>query len=86
MPFTYMLECSDGTFYTGWTVDLITRLKAHNKGIGAKYTRCRLPVKIVYWEEQPNRSEAQKREAIIRKLSRKQKETLIEAHGKVIVE
>ncbi|MBM7615946.1 GIY-YIG nuclease family protein [Alkaliphilus hydrothermalis] len=77
MPYTYMLECNDGSLYTGWTVDLEARLKTHNKGTGAKYTRCRLPVKMVYWEELPNRSEAQKREAALRKLSRKKKEKLI---------
>jgi len=77
MPYTYMLQCSDGTFYTGWTVDLQVRLQAHNSGKGARYTRCRLPVKLVYWEPHLNRSEAQQREAVIRKLGRKQKEELV---------
>ncbi|MDD4239008.1 MAG: GIY-YIG nuclease family protein [Desulfotomaculaceae bacterium] len=78
MPYTYMLQCSDGTYYTGWTVDLEVRLQAHNSGKGARYTRCRLPVKLVYWEPHLNRSEAQQRESIIRKLARKQKEKLVE--------
>jgi len=81
-----MLECNDGSLYTGWTVDLEARLKTHNKGTGAKYTRCRLPVKMVYWEEQPNRSEAQKREAALRKLTRKQKENLIKETNLIPIE
>lgn len=78
MPYTYLLRCSDGSLYAGWTVDLETRLKSHNSGAGAKYTRARLPVELVYWEDQPDRSHAQKREAAIRKLSRQQKEKLID--------
>ena len=77
MPFTYMLQCADGSFYTGWTTDLEARLKVHNEGKGARYTRSRLPVQLVYWETQPGRSEAQRREAFIRKLKREQKEQLI---------
>ncbi|GAB6086869.1 GIY-YIG nuclease family protein [Alkaliphilus crotonatoxidans] len=77
MPYTYILECSDGTYYTGWTVDLEARLKSHNSGAGAKYTRARLPVEMVYWEIQPDRSHAQKREAALRKLPRARKEGLI---------
>lgn len=77
MAYTYIVQCSDGTFYTGWTVNLDKRLTAHNEGIGAKYTRCRLPVKLVYFEEQDNQSAAQKREADIKKLSRCKKESLI---------
>lgn len=79
MPFTYMLQCADGSFYTGWTTDLEARLKVHNEGKGARYTRSRLPVQLVYWETQPGRSEAQRREAFIRKLKRKQKEQLIKS-------
>ncbi|TEB07849.1 GIY-YIG nuclease superfamily protein [Pelotomaculum schinkii] len=77
MPYTYMLQCSDGTFYTGWTVDLEARLKAHNSGKGARYTRSRLPVELVYWESHLSRGDAQRREAMIRKLGRKQKEELV---------
>jgi len=79
MPYTYLLQCSDGTFYTGWTVDLEARLRAHNSGKGARYTRSRLPVKLVYWETHLNRSDAQRRELIIRKLGRKQKEGLVQS-------
>ncbi|MTI67229.1 MAG: GIY-YIG nuclease family protein [Firmicutes bacterium] len=77
MSYTYILKCSDGTYYTGWTKDLNKRLKAHNSGKGAKYTRARLPVKLIYWEVHKNRSKAQKREAGIKKLKRKDKEKLI---------
>jgi len=66
----YILECADGTLYTGWTTDLERRLRAHNSGQGAKYTRGRRPVSVAYREEQPTRSAAQKREAAIRRLSR----------------
>lgn len=77
--YTYMLQCSDDTFYTGWTVDLEARLRAHNSGKGSRYTRVRLPVKLVYWEEQPSRNEAQSREVAIRRLTRKKKIVLIES-------
>lgn len=77
MPYTYILECSDGTYYTGWTVDLVARVRAHNEGKGARYTRVRLPVRLVYWEEQPTRNEAQRREAAIRKLKRAGKKSLV---------
>jgi putative endonuclease len=74
----YVLECADGTLYTGWTTDLERRLWEHNSGRGAKYTRGRCPVRLVYREEQPDRSAAQKREAAIRCLSRAGKLKLIE--------
>ena len=78
MNFVYILKCSDNTLYTGWTNDLIKRLKAHNSGRGAKYTRPRLPVKIVYFEIYDNPIEAQKREFYIKKhLTREQKLNLI---------
>lgn len=77
MPYTYMLQCADGSFYTGWTVNLEARLKTHNSGKGARYTRSRLPVRLVYWEEQPDRGAAQRREIFIRRLKRKQKEKLL---------
>ena len=79
MPYTYMLRCSDGSYYTGWTTDLEARLKAHNAGKGAHYTKTRLPVLLVYWEPQQDHSLAQSREAFIRKLRREQKEKLITA-------
>lgn len=77
MPYTYILQCSDGSYYTGWTVDLEARLKTHNDGKGSRYTRSRLPVKLVFWEPHQNRSDARRREAVIRKLRRKEKEKLI---------
>ncbi len=77
MPYTYMLRCNDGTYYTGWTTNVQKRVDTHNKGRGAKYTRCRLPVYLVYWEWQEDRSSAQKKEDYIRKLTRKRKEEII---------
>jgi len=74
----YILQCADGTFYTGWTMDLARRLRVHNSGCGARYTRGRRPVRLVYREEQPTRSAAQRREAAIRRLSRTDKLKLIE--------
>lgn len=78
MAVVYILQCADGTLYTGWTTDLERRLHAHNSGRGARYTRGRRPVSLVYHEEQPTRSVAQKREAAIRRLSRVDKLKLIE--------
>lgn len=75
--FVYILECADGTYYTGWTTDVQAREKAHNSGNGAKYTRCRLPVRVIYQERLESKSEAMKREAAIKKLTRTQKEKLI---------
>ncbi|MDD2922008.1 MAG: GIY-YIG nuclease family protein [Anaerolineales bacterium] len=79
--YCYILECSDGTFYTGWTTDPQRRVLRHNKGTGAKYTRARRPVKLVYLEAQSNRTEAMKREAAIKKMRRAQKIKLIEGVG-----
>ena len=76
--YTYMVKCSDGTLYTGWTTDLEHRVKAHNDGEGAKYTRSRRPVELVYYEEYGTKAEAMKREYSIKQLTRKQKEKLIE--------
>ncbi len=77
MFYTYILECKDGTYYTGWTNNLEKREETHNKGLGAKYTKCRLPVKIVYFETFDKKEEAMKRECEIKKLKRKIKENLI---------
>ncbi|MDF2635521.1 MAG: Excinuclease subunit domain protein [Pelosinus sp.] len=77
MPYTYIVQCADGTLYTGWTVNLEKRLAAHNEGIGAKYTSNRVPVVLVYWELQENQSTAQKREASIKRLPRRKKIELI---------
>ncbi len=78
MAVVYILQCADGTLYTGWTTDLERRLQAHNSGRGARYTRGRRPVRLAYREEQSDRSAAQKREAAIRRLSRADKLKLIE--------
>jgi len=72
-----MVECSDGSLYTGWTTNIEERIKTHNSGSGAKYTRSRLPVTLVYSEEVADRSAALKREAAIKKLTRENKITLI---------
>ncbi len=73
----YIVECSDGTLYTGWTNRLEHRISMHNQGKGAKYTRNRRPVKLVYTESFPTKEEAMRREFFIKKMSRKEKETLI---------
>ena len=75
--FTYIVKCSDGSLYTGWTNDLDKRLKAHNSGTGAKYTKTRRPVELVYYEKFLTKQEAMSREARIKQLSRSQKLELI---------
>ncbi|ATF10617.1 GIY-YIG nuclease family protein [Brevibacillus sp. HB1.4B] len=75
--YVYILSCADGTLYTGYTTELIRRLTAHNEGKGAKYTRGRGPVKLLYWEEGADRSWGLKREESIKRLTRKKKEELI---------
>ena len=77
MYYVYILECADGTLYTGSTPDIPKRLNLHNSGKGAKYTRGRLPVKLVYQEECTDKSAALKREIAIQKLRRDAKERLI---------
>ena len=76
MNYTYIVRCSDGTYYTGWTIHLEKRIEAHNSGRGAKYTKPRLPVELVYYECFETKQEAMRREAQIKKLSRAQKEAL----------
>lgn len=78
----YILECRDGTLYTGCTDDVPRRLAAHNAGRGAKYTRSRTPVLLRYCEEQPDRSAALRREAAIKRLTRTEKQALIAGYGK----
>ena len=75
--YCYIVECADGTYYTGWTFDPEKRLAVHNKGRGARYTRMRLPVKLVYVEEQPDRKSAMKREIEIKRMKREGKAKLI---------
>lgn len=79
MNYTYIVKCSDGSLYTGWTNNLEKRIQAHNEGKGAKYTKTRLPVELVYFEEFETKEEAMSREWHIKKLSRAQKEKLIKA-------
>lgn len=73
----YILLCRDHTFYCGWTNDLDKRVSTHNAGKGAKYTKGRRPVKLVYWEAFSSKQEAMRREAAIKRLSRSEKEMLI---------
>ena len=75
----YILRCGDGTLYTGCTNDLPRRLQAHQSGRGAKYTRSRLPVELIYQEPAADRSAALRREAAIKRLDRRRKLALIAA-------
>jgi putative endonuclease len=77
LTFVYILECADGTYYTGWTTDLERRVAVHNAGRGSRYTRLRRPVKLVYWEEHPDRSSAQRRELALKRMSRARKSALV---------
>ncbi len=82
MPFfCYMVACADGTFYTGWSTDPKQRLKKHNEGKGAKYTKARRPVRLVYVEELPDKSSALKREYALKRLSRAEKQKLVQSAG-----
>ncbi|MGE5473949.1 MAG: GIY-YIG nuclease family protein [Ignavibacteriales bacterium] len=77
MYYMYILECSDGTLYTGWTNNLQNRLQKHNQGKGAKYTRSRTPLTLKYFELFSDKTEAQRREYFVKKLSREEKLKLI---------
>ena len=77
MNYIYLLRCADDSLYCGWTTDLERRLKAHNSGTGAKYTRTRLPVEFVYYEEYEDRHEALSREWHIKRMTRDEKLQLI---------
>ena len=77
MNYTYIVKCSDETLYTGWTNNLEKRLRAHNSGKGAKYTKNRRPVELVYFEEYDTKQEAMKREYAIKQLPREKKLALI---------
>ena len=79
MNYVYMLQCQDGTFYTGWTNNIEKRLAQHNLGQGARYTKCRLPVTLKYLEELPSKEEAMKREYRVKHLPRLEKAKLIHA-------
>jgi len=75
--YCYILECSNGSYYTGWSTDPFRRLKQHNSGRGASYTRMHLPVKLVYIEEQPDRTSAMLREIQIKTWTHQRKQKLI---------
>lgn len=77
MYYVYIVECKDGSFYTGTAADLTARLAKHNTGKGAKYTRSRSPVELKYYEQLESRSEALRREYALRKLTREEKIRLI---------
>lgn len=77
MNYVYIVECSDGTLYTGWTNNLERRIKQHSNGTGAKYTRGRGPVRLVYYEEFNEKCDAMKREYEIKRCSRNDKLKLI---------
>jgi len=77
MHFVYMIQCKDGTLYTGWTTDVAARINAHNEGTGAKYTKGRGPVSLLYTESFDNKPDALRREMAIKKLSRVEKLKLV---------
>lgn len=79
MNYTYIVECADHTYYTGWTNDIEKRLAAHNSGKGAKYTKSRRPVTLVHLETFDTKEEAMHREAMIKRLTRAQKEVLVQS-------
>ena len=78
MHYTYMVQCRDGSLYTGYTTDVLRRTEEHNKGKGAKYTRSRLPVNLVYYEVHEKKTDAMKREYALKQLTRVEKLKLIE--------
>ncbi len=77
--FVYILECADKTLYTGYAANLEKRIKTHNEGKGAKYTRGRLPVTLLYFEERETKSQAMKRESEIKRLNKAKKLELMES-------
>ena len=82
MNYVYIIRCADDTLYTGWTNDLQSRLDIHNAGKGARYTKSRLPVELVYWEVFDSKQEAMKREHQIKRLTRAKKLRLINSKEK----
>lgn len=84
MNYTYIVKCADNSLYTGWTNDLEKRLRAHNEGKASKYTRARLPVSLVYYEEYEDRNEARKREVAIKGLTSSEKRQLIAGASSVL--
>ena len=84
MNYTYIVRCSDGSLYTGWTNDLEKRVAAHNGGKGAKYTRARRPVELAYYEAFQTKEEAMRREWEIKRMTRKDKILLIKQQEEAI--
>jgi putative endonuclease len=84
MNYTYMVQCADKSLYTGWTNDLEKRVEAHNSGKGAKYTRSRRPVTLVYFEEHETKEDAMRREWEIKQYSREKKLELVKKLDKKI--
>ena len=78
MHYTYMVQCRDGSLYTGYTTDVLRRTEEHNKGKGAKYTKSRRPVNLVYYEVHETKTDAMKREYALKQLTRVEKLKLIE--------
>lgn len=79
MFYVYMVRCADGTLYTGYTTNVNRRVGIHNKGKGARYTRSRLPVELLYQETFATKPEALRREYEVKQLTREQKERLIQS-------
>ena len=86
MPYMYILECSDGTYYTGSTYNIDKRINEHNEGIGANYTSCRLPVRLVYFKEFTRIDEAFKFEKKVQRWSHAKKHALIDENWRQIHE
>lgn len=84
MNYTYVVKCSDGTFYTGWTNNLEKRIACHNAGKGAKYTKTRRPVALVYYETFETKEDAMRREYAIKQMSRTEKEKLVYKNIKIL--
>ena len=84
MNYTYIVKCSDETYYTGWTNNLEKRIQTHNAGKGAKYTRVRTPVTLLYAKEFATKQEAMKAEAAFKKFSRPKKETFLQTIGATV--
>jgi Predicted endonuclease containing a URI domain len=78
MNYTYILQCADGSLYTGWTNNLAKRVADHNEGKGAKYTKGRGPVTLAYYEAFDTKEEAMRREYAIKQLSKEEKQKLID--------
>lgn len=84
MPFVYMVECADGTLYTGWTTDVARRVKVHNAGRGGRYTRQRRPVRLVFAEAQPDRATAMRREHRLKQMDTRRKRSLISSYERAM--